>query len=78
MIPLSNRIDAQGILCSEDGNDHGEELMHRILTTLAIIYAIGTVGALAADEGTRHIVGSDVDVFFMNDRVFGTVAGHPL
>lgn len=52
--------------------------MQRILTILFILCAVGTLGALASDEGTRHIVGDDVDMFFMNDKVFGTVAGHPL
>ena len=31
-----------------------------------------------ANEGTRHITGNDVDIYFMNDKVFGTVSGYPL
>jgi hypothetical protein len=31
-----------------------------------------TCPALASDEGTRHITGSGMDVYFMNDKVFGT------
>jgi hypothetical protein len=34
--------------------------------------------AFAAEEGTRHIVGDGVDMYFMNDKVFGTVDDHPL
>lgn len=33
-----------------------------------------TCPALASDEGTRHITGTGMDVYFMNDKVFG-IAG---
>jgi hypothetical protein len=52
--------------------------MRRTTLALGIILAISSVVAVAEDEGTRHIVGGDVDMFFMNDKVFGTAAGHPL
>lgn len=52
--------------------------MKRIVLTLAFALACTCAFTFAADEGTRHIVGDDVDMFFMNDKVFGTVAGHPL
>jgi hypothetical protein len=52
--------------------------MRRTALALTLILAIGSVVALAEDEGTRHIVGDDVDMFFMNDKVFGTVEGRPL
>jgi len=52
--------------------------MRRTTLGIAIILAFGFAAALAEDEGTRHIVGDDVDMFFMNDKVFGTVDGHPL
>ena len=52
--------------------------MRRTTLALGIILAFSSVVVLAADEGTRHIVGDDVDMFFMNDKVFGTAAGHPL
>ena len=29
-------------------------------------------------EGTRHITGSGMDLYFMDDKVFGTANGHPL
>jgi hypothetical protein len=29
-------------------------------------------------EGTRHIAGSGLDLYFMDDKVFGTANGHPL
>ncbi len=32
----------------------------------------------ASGEGTRHITGSGINVYFMNDKVFGTVNGQPV
>ena len=32
----------------------------------------------AFEEGTRHITGSGVDLYFMNDKIFGSFKGHPL
>jgi hypothetical protein len=29
-------------------------------------------------EGTRHITGNRMDLYFMDDKVFGTADGHPL
>jgi hypothetical protein len=52
--------------------------MKRSVATLAIVLVLGGAVALAEEEGTRHIVGQDLDMFFMNDKVFGTVSGHPL
>lgn len=34
--------------------------------------------ASAEGEGTRRITGSGMDVYFMDDKVFGTVMGRPL
>jgi hypothetical protein len=34
--------------------------------------------AFASDEGTRHITGNNVDVYFMNDKLFGQVNKHPV
>ena len=36
------------------------------------------VPSYAADEGTRHITGEGVDIYFMNDKLFGHVDRHPL
>jgi hypothetical protein len=52
--------------------------MRRIVLILGILFVLGSPIVLAEEEGTRHIVGDDVDMFFMNDKVFGTVGGHPL
>jgi hypothetical protein len=52
--------------------------MKRTAIVLFFVLALGCTAALAADEGTRHIVGEGVDMYFMNDKVFGTVDGHPL
>lgn len=32
----------------------------------------------ASGEGTRHIAGSGVNIYFMNDKVFGAVNGQPV
>ena len=34
--------------------------------------------ALSNGEGTRHITGEGVDLYFMQDKLFGSVGGHPL
>ena len=52
--------------------------MRRFVSALAILVAFSCVPALAEEEGTRHIVGEGVDMYFMNDKVFGTFEGHPL
>ena len=52
--------------------------MSRYAVALGLVLFLGSLGVLAEDEGTRHIEGDGVDMFFMNDKVFGTAAGHPL
>jgi len=43
------------------------------------VFAVALSGAVfASEEGTRHITGDDVDVYFMNDKVFGHIEKHPL
>jgi|GEM_PF-2040920 hypothetical protein len=32
----------------------------------------------ASDEDTRHITGNGVNIYFMKDKVFGSVYGHPV
>jgi hypothetical protein len=56
----------------------GESRMRKLAIALGIVLAFSSLAAMAADEGTRHIVGDGVDLFFMNDKVFGTVSGQPL
>ena len=34
--------------------------------------------AASPGEGTRHITGNQMDLYFMDDKVFGTAEGHPL
>jgi hypothetical protein len=52
--------------------------MPRSIVALTVVLILAATSGFASDEGTRHIVGDDTDLFFMNDRVFGTVSGHPL
>jgi hypothetical protein len=52
--------------------------MRAALSTVLAILVLTVPSAWAADEGTRHITGEGVDVYFMNDKVFGTADGHPL
>jgi hypothetical protein len=52
-------------------------MRHPVLAVFIALLLAATV-AIAADEGTRHITGQGVDMYFMNDKVFGTVDGHPL
>ena len=51
-------------------------MMHICLVMLAT--AIFSKAARASGEGTRHITGSGVNVYFMNDKVFGAVNGQPV
>jgi hypothetical protein len=54
--------------------------MRRVALILAVVFVCCSVATLAAEEeeGTRHITGNGLDMFFMNDKVFGTVDGNPL
>ena len=47
-------------------------------TLFVLVLVLGLLPASASEEGTRHISGEGVDMYFMNDKVFGTVDGHPL
>jgi hypothetical protein len=33
---------------------------------------------LASGEGTSHITGTGNNIYFMDDKMFGTIYGHPL
>jgi hypothetical protein len=50
------------------------------LTTLLLSFFLLLPAGLAASpgEGTRHITGNGMDLYFMDDKVFGTADGHPL
>jgi len=53
--------------------------MTRIIVFLAGIFLLLPAGLAASPgEGTRHIAGSGMDLYFMDDKVFGTANGHPL
>lgn len=55
--------------------------MRKIFVAVSLLVALGGLSPLCgadSGEGTRRIVGSGLDVYFMNDRVFGTAGGHPL
>lgn len=50
-----------------------------MIAFLAGIFLLLPVGLAASPgEGTRHIAGSGMDLYFMDDKVFGTANGHPL
>ena len=44
----------------------------------SILLVLSPIGGMASDEGTRHITGDDIDLYFMNDKLFGHVKKHPL
>jgi len=52
--------------------------MRQSVAFLTAALALAATLGFAAEEGTRHIQGEGVDMYFMNDKVFGTVASHPL
>ena len=49
-----------------------------VLTGCTVLLAVLSVTAFASGEGTRHITGENIDVYFMNDKLFGHVKDHPL
>ena len=53
--------------------------MTRMIAFMAGIFLLLPAGLFASQgEGTRHISGSGMDLYFMDDKVFGTANGHPL
>jgi hypothetical protein len=44
----------------------------------ALASVIFSAATFASEEGTRHITGEGIDLYFMNDKLFGHVYGHPL
>ena len=54
-------------------------LMFRKVFMISILMLLAMpLSILASGEGTRHITGIGKDIYFMDDKVFGTVNGHPL
>jgi hypothetical protein len=49
-----------------------------VLSGLTVLFAILSVTGFASGEGTRHITGKNIDVYFMNDKLFGQINNHPL
>lgn len=52
--------------------------MKRIAAVLFSLFLTVPSILLAMQEGTRHITGKGTDLYFMNDKVFGSVENHPL
>ena len=52
--------------------------MKRYIILIVILLLTTASTAFGMREGTRHITGSGLDVYFMNDKVFGTANGRPL
>ena len=50
----------------------------RICLLPLVILLISPLLVFASAEGTRHITGSGMDLYFMNDKVFGTANNNPL
>jgi hypothetical protein len=49
-----------------------------VLSGWTVLFAVLSVTGFASGEGTRHITGKNIDVYFMNDKLFGQVNNHPL
>lgn len=52
--------------------------MKKLLTGILLFFMTFPCPLFATEEGTRHITGRDMDMYFMDDKVFGTVHGCPL
>jgi hypothetical protein len=48
-----------------------------LLGWIVVLVAL-SVTAFASTEGTRHITGKDIDLYFMDDKLFGHIKKHPL
>lgn len=48
------------------------------LTIFLFAVSLLPLSVHASEEGTRHITGTGMNIYFMNDKVFGTSGGHPL
>ena len=53
-------------------------MIKKILLTSISLLALSASFVSASGEGTRHITGRGTDLFFMDDKVFGTVNTSPL
>ena len=51
--------------------------MKTLIASILIILCL-QIDVLAMEEGTRHITGKNVNLYFMNDKVFGTVGNNPI
>ena len=52
--------------------------MKKAIIILIVLVLCLLAGISAAKEGTRHIAGGNISLYFMNDKVFGTVNNHPI
>jgi len=52
--------------------------MKRIAIVCLLFFLAVPFTVLAIQEGTRTITGDGIDMYFMNDKVFGSIASHPL
>ena len=53
-------------------------MVKKILLISILILLTNPISTPASGEGTRHITGAGKDIYFMEDKVFGTINGHPL
>lgn len=51
--------------------------MKKLIVSILIILCF-QINVFAMEEGTRHITGENVNLYFMNDKVFGTVGDNPI
>ncbi len=60
--------------------ERSKRYMKKFVVLMAVTVSVMVVclTALASQEGTRHITGKDIDIYFMNDKLFGHIKKHPL
>ena len=56
----------------------GFKTMAAVLIGSAFLSALLPGSAFPSWEGTRHVIGDGIDLYFMNDKVFGHVNKNPL
>ena len=53
-------------------------MKHLFFLAIWVLLILPISSMASPGEGTRHISGSGMDLFFMDDKVFGTANDHPL
>ena len=54
------------------------KIINLVLFSTIVLLLISTPCSAAESEKTRHITGDGIDIYFMQDKVFGVINNHPI